>query len=319
MNQRNPMSCPVCPNTLRELPTNGDRSRDIAFFDCPFCGTFGLTRQAEINIRRWLDEAWNNVVIFAHALRRMQMADNRPLVDSRIAEVIMDTGTLPSPHEQADLLIRWLGANVVGPGEMVRVSDQEHSAIIGALTANGFVFVLQGLIEAGLIVGHFTMGANAEATLTFQGWARYEELLRGAPSGRHAFMALKFGDPTLDRMVNEYFRLAVRQTGFDLRRLDDEPRAGLIDDRLRVEIQGARFLIADLTHSNPGSYWEAGYAEGLGKPVIYTCKKSVFDTSHFDTNHHLHIMWEEADPKAAAENLKATIRATMPEAKRTDD
>jgi len=35
---------------------------------------------------------------------------------------------------------------------------------------------------------------------------------------------------------------------------------------------------------NPGAYWEAGYAEGLGKPVIYTCEEAKFvEASHFDT------------------------------------
>jgi nucleoside 2-deoxyribosyltransferase len=63
----------------------------------------------------------------------------------------------------------------------------------------------------------------------------------------------------------------VAATGFILRRLDDEPKAGLIDDRMRAEIQASRFVIVDLTHMNRGAYWEAGYAEGLGKPVIYTC------------------------------------------------
>jgi nucleoside 2-deoxyribosyltransferase len=65
---------------------------------------------------------------------------------------------------------------------------------------------------------------------------------------------------------------------------------------MRVDIQGCRFLIADLTHRNNGAYWEAGYAEGLGKPVIYTCQRSTFaQASHFDTNHHLAVYWEEGD------------------------
>ena len=98
----------------------------------------------------------------------------------------------------------------------------------------------------------------------------------------------------LDQLVNDHFRAAVAQTGFELRRLDDEQPAGLIDDRLRVEIQSARFLIADLTHGNRGAYWEAAYAEGLGRPVIYTCQHSKFaETSHFDTNHHLTVLWDE--------------------------
>ena len=36
------------------------------------------------------------------------------------------------------------------------------------------------------------------------------------------------------------------------------------------------FLWPIFTHGDPGAYWEAGFAEGLGKPVIYTCEKDDF-------------------------------------------
>jgi len=180
------------------------------------------------------------------------------------------------------------------------------------------MFVVDGLVSTNLAKAK-TMGDVAHITLSFAGWKRYEDLRRGAPSGHRAFMAMQYGDALLDRIVNEHFRPAVAETGFVLRRLDDEPKAGLIDDRLRVEIQGARFVIADLTHGNKGAYWEAGYAEGLHKPVIYTCEKSVFATaSHFDTNHHLTVVWSQEALEAAARDLKATIRATIAEAKRED-
>jgi nucleoside 2-deoxyribosyltransferase len=119
--------------------------------------------------------------------------------------------------------------------------------------------------------------------------------------------------------------MLVKDTGFQLYRLDDKPEAGLIDARLRNEIRNCRFLIADLSHGNSGSYWEAGYAEGLGKPVIYTCKKSVFEGKvadiarpHFDTNHHLTLLWEQADPQSAASRLKETIRLSIPEARQAN-
>ena len=94
----------------------------------------------------------------------------------------------------------------------------------------------------------------------------------------------------------------------------DEPRAGLIDDRLRVAIQASDFVIADLTHDNLGAYWEAGYAEGLGKPVIYTCESTRFEANktHFDTNHHLTIAWDVGNPDVTTRKLKATVRATLP-------
>ena len=96
---------------------------------------------------------------------------------------------------------------------------------------------------------------------------------------------------------------------------------GLIDDRLRVEIQASDFIIADLTHDNLGAYWEAGYAEGLGKPVIYTCGKTKFEKekTHFDTNHHLTIVWDSDNPQQAGEDLKATVRATLPQLAKQED
>ena len=67
-------------------------------------------------------------------------------------------------------------------------------------------------------------------------------------------------------------------------------------------------------------YWEAGFAEGIGIPVIYTCKESEFGKeSHFDTNHHLIVMWNPDKPEEAANKLKATIRATLPEAAKMED
>ena len=135
-------------------------------------------------------------------------------------------------------------------------------------------------------------------------------------------MAMQYDDPILDVVFLACFKPAVAATGFRLERLDVRPRAGLIDDRLRVEIRTSRFLVADLTHGNQGAYWEAGFAEGLGKPVIYTCEKDRFDKMkpHFDTNHHLTVLWRPGSLDQAAERLKATIRWTLPdEANLTDE
>ena len=132
---------------------------------------------------------------------------------------------------------------------------------------------------------------------------------------------MQFGDNDLDNVFEKCFKPAVKLTGFDLQSVIAEPRAGLIDDRIKVDILTARFVVADLTHGNAGAYWEAGFAEGLGKPVIYTCEKSVWDEqkSHFDTNHYHTVIWEKGKLEEVAEKLKATIRATLPgEAKMTD-
>lgn len=136
-------------------------------------------------------------------------------------------------------------------------------------------------------------------------------------------MAMKFGDGELNAMIEDHFRAAIEETGFELRLLSDEPEAGLIDNRLRVEIRRSRLLIADLSHHNNGAYWEAGFAEGLGIPVIYTCKKSVLEDEnqkiHFDTRNQLIVPWDTATPSDAVKELKATIRNSLPDEAILDD
>jgi hypothetical protein len=44
-----------------------------------------------------------------------------------------------------------------------------------------------------------------------------------------------------------------------------------------LKYKDARFLVADLTDRCPGAYWEAGFAHGLGKPVIYMCELKTFE------------------------------------------
>lgn len=133
-------------------------------------------------------------------------------------------------------------------------------------------------------------------------------------------MAMKF-DNELQRVVDSHFKPAVARAGFELRLLTDGQPAGLIDDQLRVALRNSRFVIADLTHRNEGAYWEAGFAEGLGRPVIYTCRKREWDErkSHFDTNHLATIIWDPDNLQAASTQLTAMIRATLPsEAKMSD-
>ena len=315
------LDCPVCNSVLREPPSGAE----TAHYHCSRCGMFRITRTAEAVVRSALDVTQagpRQVAAFSHALRRMQYANGRPLVNSDVARRILESATLPTPQEQADNLIHLLG-DITSPGESAKITSLETGAIIGTSSAEGWAFIVEGLAHAGVATFGITIPKHgaAEVMLTFAGWARYEELRRGAPSGRKAFLAMQFSDPGLDRIVAEHFRPAVAQTGFDLKRLDDEPMAGLIDARMMLEIKAAWFIIADLTHDNQGAYWEAGYATGLGKPVIYTCERTVFEKrkSHFDTNHHLHIPWDAANMAPALLQLKATIRFTIPEAKQQDD
>jgi hypothetical protein len=187
--------------------------------------------------------------------------------------------------------------------------------VIGSASDAGASFVL-GYVQNERLV---TVDAR-KYMLTFKGWERYRDIKRGALDSRRAFTAMQYGDAELDAVLRHCLQPAVEATGFTLKLLYEEPKAGSIDDRLRTELLTSRFVIADLTHENRGAYWEAGFAEGAGKPVIYICKKGHIPKVHFDTNHHLIVEWDPDDLLKTAAKLKNTIRATLPaEAKLDDD
>ncbi len=320
------VNCPICQTQLKEkrIPAH---SPDFSFgCNCERCGRFVLSFRAEKVLANLLNDEnkEEKIAILSHAIRKMQNDDdnNWPTIDIQLMDAILKN-PLPTPSEQVDNLIRWFGENV-SAGRYVTIEPLIFQSIIGAKNKDGLMWILNHLVNSGFLQ-HETSGVNLEPyvlTLSFDGWQYYEQLKRGTIDNRKAFMAMKFGDLQLNEIVEKYFKPAIACTGFELYSLNEKPKAGLIDDHLRVEIRNSRFLISDLTHENAGAYWEAGYAEGLGKPVIYTCNKEKFDKekSHFDTNHHLTITWDDKEPQKAMEMLKATIRATLPdEAKLTDD
>ena len=315
--------CPICGTQLlaAAFSPNG---RDAFQYSCLRCGSFILSGTLLSSLPHIFESNTDARAKLNHALRRAQEANGVAEFSTATIAAVMKR-PLPRPQEQADLLVRWLAENLPGPGESVQISPVTHGGIAGSKSEGGFALILDHLFEIGLLTGDRsrTIGnqGHAKATLSFKGWDYYERLSKGGTRYRKGFMAMKFGDAVLDGIVANVFKPAAKRAGFDLLRLDDVPRAGLIDDRLRVEIQASDFLVADLTHDNLGAYWEAGYAEGLGKPVIYTCERSKFEATktHFDTNHHLTIVWEASAPEVATDSLKATIRATLPHLARQSD
>jgi nucleoside 2-deoxyribosyltransferase len=149
--------------------------------------------------------------------------------------------------------------------------------------------------------------------LSAAGWKRFEELQQAHVSSRFAFFARQFTNPDLDRLFETSLYDAVLQTGFELRTATQ--RAGLIDAVIEDEIRRCRFVVADLSNKNDGAYWEAGFAEGLGKPVIYICR--IVDehgapiSTHFDANHRQTVKWDLGAVEDFSTRLKAVIRNTL--------
>lgn len=309
-------TCPIC-----ELPAtvSAVAGADQIEVLCTNCGGFRLSATAAAMLSGLFVEPKRRYLV-AHFIRRVADSRKLPIISSDYLKNVVDTEKFPDAFQQYENLIVWLGSNLEYAGHTVPITFQNFQAIIGAAGQDGYSWVAKQASVRGLIEGiesrsmgvPFTM---INATLTLEGWDAYHAFTKSTRRSTTAFMAMKFDDHALGVLVTNHFRPAVAATGFDLRRLDDEQPAGLIDDQMRTRIRTSRFLVCDLTHDNRGAYWESGFAEGLGLPVIYTCEKSKFDlvSTHFDTNHLVTVPWDVNNSHEAVRLLKATIRATFPE------
>ncbi len=145
-------------------------------------------------------------------------------------------------------------------------------------------------------------------TVTVKGWSEIDASRLADPSNPKAFVAMWFSDK-LTGVFENGIKPAIEGPGFQAVRVDALHHNDKIDDRIIAEIRESRFLVADFTGQRGGVYFEAGYAMGLGLPVIWLCREDDIGTVHFDTRQYNHIVWKESDD--LREKLSLRIRATV--------
>ena len=154
-------------------------------------------------------------------------------------------------------------------------------------------------------MGHFEV--------TIDGYSRIADVETNIDSSQ-AFVAMWF-DSTMDEAYDKGIRPAIENTGCEPFKIDEKPDVDKIDDEIIGEIRRSRFLVADFTHGARGArggvYYEAGFAYGLGLPIVRSCRKDIVDKNelHFDVRQHYHVVWETVDE--LRDGLEKRIRALI--------
>lgn len=310
--------CPVCGKSgATRLSTTGD----MAGWDCRRCGQFYLAGTADVVLRRLIQGGAINASRFSHALRVHfdQHGQARNWVESELAPFKEDL-TQISPQEQFHKLILWIGQNQSAAYSWASSTPAALAARIGATIYRerddepGIAWLVKAFGNSKFLWRDQGSGGTVEFQLTADGWNYFDELSRRVVNSHNAFMAMKYGGADMERVLTTCFQPAAQRAGFELKALNEHPSAGLIDNQIRAAIRASRFVVADLTDDNNGAYFEAGFAEGLGIPVIYTCEATKFKAhkTHFDTNHMTTVVWDLGTLDKAGTDLTATIRNTFP-------
>ena len=211
-----------------------------------------------------------------------------------------DRDSLPVAR-RGERLLHFLEKETKSAGETVVVSDRYGEALAWTESTelNEIFFLLKYLSSRGFIEDytHMTMSESpCLATVTVEGYGFIQENTAN-PDSTQAFVAMWFAE----EMVEAYekgIEPAIWDAGFKPMRIDMKLDAEKVDDEIFAEIRRSRFLVADMTHGKRGVrgavYFEAGFAQGLGLPVIYTCREDeeMEKNLAFDTRQFFHVFWD---------------------------
>ena len=210
-----------------------------------------------------------------------------------------------SVPKRAERLLRYLVKCSMGEiGSEIHVLDLSAPDYKGALAWSEstewseIVFLSDYLSKEGWVEIAEYIGDVGRVTVTVDGYARIDSLKTSSVDSAQAFVAMWFDDET-DDAYEKGIKPAIEQSGYTPMRIDRKPDANKLDDDIIAEIRKSRFLVSDMTHGKDGArgsvYFEAGFADGLGIPVIYTCRSDLMDEVHFDTRQYAYIVWETPD------------------------
>lgn len=187
----------------------------------------------------------------------------------------------------------------------------ELAARAECITKRELLVLLGLLTEMNLIANQPTTGLNQFAP-TASGWLKIDDLGTKSLNTTQAFVAMWFND-SVEAAFVDGIKPAIEDCGYRAVRIDKIEHSDKIDDRIIAEIRRSRFLVADFTCEKEkvrgGVYFEAGFAQGLGIPVIWTAAKDSLSDVHFDTRQYNHIVWDT--PANLRTMLKARIGAVI--------
>lgn len=146
--------------------------------------------------------------------------------------------------------------------------------------------------------------------LTVNGWNAVAPTGGGVPNT--VFVAMAFRDDLRSAYDDGIVPAVEDDCKLRVVRIDRVHHNENITNRIIASIRTASIVVADFTTQNQGVYYEAGFAEALGRIVIRTCRADDFHRLHFDTRQFFHIRWNDASDLRTklAEHIQATAPRT---------
>jgi hypothetical protein len=211
---------------------------------------------------------------------------------------------LPTLVERANRLLAHVAKKLAKLGDVFLLKDPSYLPVTYSADPGEVLFLMRFLEEKGWISGR----AVGAAEVTAEGYTHLDSLTRKGAASTQGFVAMWF-DESLRGAYEQGLEPAVRHAGYQPLRVDSVEHSGRIDDEIIRQIRASRFVVADFTGHRGGVYFEAGFAMGLGMPVIWACRGDCIKDLHFDIRQYNCVEWKE--PADLAIKLQRRIEAVL--------
>lgn len=296
-------NCPLCGRKL--IFRGPDQSRFADFVNCPNCGKYSID-----TTRMLPDEDRHLLAGYLFEVGNIDKKSDFPFIDSETIKKISSSSIFPKTMSDRLLkLLAYINRNTKQYGESVSIPKEAAYA----KNENELYMMLEDLDNHKLISTKYATDVDLCAYITLDGF-EYIANRKIDTKQSQCFVAMWFADE-MTEVFNNAIKPACLVAGYDARIVSIEQFNGDIIDQILAGIRNSHFVIADLTGDRGGVYYEAGFAKGLGKEVILTCREDWFNHPeinrkvHFDVNHNNIIVWKEIDE--LRQRLQDRIIATL--------
>lgn len=218
-----------------------------------------------------------------------------PLIKQRLAASVIPH----TPRMKLDHLLKFIADEINTPGETYEIdfSKMSRKLLLRKLYLQNLEeldFYASTLYNEGL-VKYEQSGAFIFFGLTFAGLSYLANLEDAGAQSKNCFVAMAFDDSR--KKHRAAIVKAIIDCGYDAVIVDtgDIDSDKTINDQIIADIRRCKFCISDFTLQRTGVYFEAGFALGLGKPVIYVCDGADFKNSHFDLKPFQHLIYNSPE------------------------
>lgn len=311
--------CPLCGTTANADWKVLQNNRSELTIDCKVCGWLTIDSGLLSHIER--DEYKDSLYLLS-ALSRRNFDRQQPRQINKGIETFrltsetivqhLESLSIPSdPLDLVDRLLLLVQERTTSFDAGAKIDPNRDYPLLFSRSPAEYDYIRKTASQ----MGYAELITAGEMKLTPAGWGRIRELRASVVRTKQVFVAMWFNEET-DTAWSDGFKPALSEDlGYNPIRIDKSEHINKIDDEIISAIRASGFLVADFTGDRGGVYFEAGFAMGLGKPVVWCCRDDKWAKKlHFDTRQYSHIMWKEpADlRRRLVDRISAVIRPILP-------